>query len=147
MAATQTSDVVSDANRQNQKSLALAPILNAMFFAASYVRHRGWHPLPRDHGSGPPQNGGPYGPQTGRHRSPLQMPDLCWQHDRVSWTLWTHRPSQTRLSRRLRHKNDQNPEVRLLLLQQTPCQSQQPQNKRGCHEVKRTTQEAPGVRL
>ena len=32
---------------------------------------------------------------------------MCWEYDRVPWTLWSHRPCQTRLSPRLHDQEHQ----------------------------------------
>ena len=44
---------------------------------------------------GPTQIGGPDGPPTGCHRQKFQVSNLCWKHDWMSGTFWTHWIAET----------------------------------------------------
>ncbi len=85
---------------------------------ASRVGDGGRHSVLGGDGGRPPEVGRADGPSSGRRGPNIAVSDLCWQHDRVPWTLRTHRAGQTRLSHWLHDKDDQTAAMRLLLLLQ-----------------------------
>lgn len=77
------------------------------------------HQVPLHNGRRSPEAKWPHGSSARSRGQNVTLPDVCREHDHLSWTFRPHRAGQTRLPRWISHQDSEDHSLCVLLLRAT----------------------------